>query len=440
MYKFDPDLHALTAKKERFMWLLFMGILFFLLYGASNQVAALTMPHPSFFMSWERDIPFIEAFIVPYMSSDLMFIIAFLLPYTRLELRVLAARVLFIIVLSTSIFVLFPLQLSFPKPEIQTFTFLFGALEADLPFNQLPSLHISFAVVLWYSMRKYIKNIFIKSFTIVWFLLIGVSTLLVYQHHFIDIPTGIIMGFLAVSMIKEDENSFFVSQFTTPRSLKMGLYFLIGSVIFMILSFTVDSLMWLFLYLFVSLFAVSIVYAFGLNSFLVGKSSQAVLWQKVLFFPYFLGSYISWIYYKRKIPLMSCVKDSVYLGRFPSNMEYKQMQNISCLINLAAEQQCFKIKNDEVRLPFLDQTIQSPSSLHRGVELIEAKREQGVYVHCALGLSRSVLLISAWLLYTKHSMQEIDALLAEIRPAYIRSKYMQITLDMYQNYLKEEGL
>jgi protein-tyrosine phosphatase len=441
MYKFNPALSAITAKKERYVWLVFMGIVFFMLYGASNQVAGLTSPHPSFFMPWEEQMPFIEIFIIPYMSSDLMFIITFLLPYTRLELRVLAARVLFIIVFSTLIFVLYPLQFSFDKPEIQTFNFLFGALQADLPYNQLPSLHISFAIVLWVSMKKHINNKLLRAFTLVWFLLIAVSTLLVFQHHFIDIPTGAIMGLLAVSVIEEDKNEFFVSQFTTPRSLKMGLYFLVGSIVCLILSFNVDFLMWIFLYIFVSLFSVSIVYAFGLNTFLVGKNSKANLWQWMLYLPYFLGSYLSWLYYKRKIPLIVSVKDRVYLGRFPSKSEYSNLQDkdISCLINLAAEQQCHTSKDIEIRFPFLDQTIQSPSALHKCVELIEAKKEDGVYVHCALGLSRSVLLISAWLLYNKHTIDEIDILMGKIRPSYVRSAYMDITLQMYQNYINEDN-
>ena len=90
MYKFDSDLDAITAKKERYVWLIFMGIVFFMVYGSANQIAHLLSPHPSLFMKWEENIPFVEIFIIPYMSSDLMFVIAFLLPYTRLELRVLA--------------------------------------------------------------------------------------------------------------------------------------------------------------------------------------------------------------------------------------------------------------------------------------------------------------------------------------------------------------
>jgi len=439
MYKFDPQIDALSAPKERFVWLVFMGILFFLLYGASNQFSGITAPHPSYFMQWETKIPFIEVFIIPYMSSDLMFVLAFLLPYTRRELRVLAFRVLFIVAMSCFIFLIFPLQFAFEKPEIQSFKALFTALTADLPYNQLPSLHISFAVVLYASMKEHLNNIVLKFITLVWFFLITLSTLFVYQHHFIDIPTGFIMGFLAVFLIRKQD--LYIENFMTPRSLKMGLYFLFASVLFMVLSFNAQGILVYFsLWIFFSLLSLSLIYAFGFNTCLAGSKAKANVWQWIVFFPYFFGSYLSWIYYKRKIPLVSQVHEKVYFGRHPSKKEYATLKDykLKHIINLATEQQ-FKLTDEaQTRFPFLDQTIQSPETLHAGVMKIQEYKEEGVYVHCALGLSRSVLLISSWLLFNNHTREEIDTLMKKIRPQYISSKYMSINLDIYENYLKNK--
>ena len=201
-YDFDPALDAPATRKERWVWMVFLGILFFLLYGAANQYAHLTAPHPSWFMAWEQQIPFIPWFIVPYMSSDILFCIAFLLPQTRGELRLLAARVTLIILISVAIFMLLPLQFAFQKPDTSAFSGLFGLLQADLPYNQLPSLHISFAIVLWASMRKQLRSVVVKYAVAIWFWLIAVSTLVVYQHHFVDIPGGVVMGLLAVYSVR----------------------------------------------------------------------------------------------------------------------------------------------------------------------------------------------------------------------------------------------
>ncbi len=437
-YAFDHKLTAKSVMKERLVWMLYMGIVFFLFYGVANYYAAQSAPHPSFYFEWEKSIPFISEFIVPYMSSDMMFISAFLLPYTRLELRVLAARVLFIIVTAVVLFTLFPLQFAFEKPQSDSFSFLFGLLQADLPYNQAPSLHIAFAIVLWHSMRQYLRPKWVKLAVAIWIWLIVLSTLFVFQHHIIDLPTGAALGLLALYFIRTDKISLFTRSFTTPRSLKMGFYYLLVSALFLLLAVNVEHFAWLLFWLFISLFSVSVIYAFGLNTLLAGKDAKASWWQWFLFMPYFTGNYLSWQYYKRKLPLMQSLKDKVYIGRYPSMKEYSMLieKDICLALNLATEQQFQKKGLQQIRLPFLDQTIQSPEALHEGVQYIETYKNKGIYVHCALGLSRSVLLACAWLLFNGYSLKEVQKEIAKVRPEYIKSPYMQITLEIYWQYLQ----
>lgn len=430
MYKFDVALGAKTAMKERVVWMLYLGIMFFLLYGSANHFSSLTAPHASLFFEWEKNIPFIESFIVPYMASDLMFVVAFLLPYTRLELRVLALRVFSIVVVSVILFLIFPLQFAFEKPEVESFSFLFTALEADKPFNQAPSLHVSFSIVLWYSMQTQMKSLFLKTLLALWFGTIALSTLFVYQHHLIDLPTGALVGFLAVYFISSKRENKILKAFMTPRSLKMALYYLLASAFFMFLAFWVSTF---FLYLFLSLFFVSVIYAFGLNELLTKKA----YW--VLFAPYFIGNHFSWMYYKRKLPLMSEVKKGVYLGRKPAFQETGLLFNkVKNILDLTFEQFYISQGFNKINLGFLDQTIPNPKFLHKAVLLIEEHKEEGIFVHCALGLSRSVLVISAWLLYTKHSREEVEGIMQRIRPSHVKSEYMGIALDIYEKYIEEE--
>jgi protein-tyrosine phosphatase len=209
----------------------------------------------------------------------------------------------------------------------------------------------------------------------------------------------------------------------------------------MILSaFAFPSFAWLFIWGFISLFAVSIVYAFGLNGTLAGEHASPNIWQWILFSPYFAGNWLSWQYYRRKLSLVTKVENGVYLGRLPAKHEYDTLKtyNISHVVNLATEQQFHTFPLSQTRLPFLDQTIPSPEALHEGVLLIESMKKKGVYVHCALGLSRSVLLISAWYLYLGYTLEQIDTLMAKIRPNYVKSPYMRIALELYLQYLKQE--
>jgi protein-tyrosine phosphatase len=439
MYAFDAAADAQATLKERFVWMIFMGALFFLLYGSANQYALLTAPHISLFMGWEMDLPFIPAFIVPYMSSDILFCMAFLLPYTRLELRVLAARVLFIIVTSVILFALIPIQYGFEKPEVSEFKFLFTLLKADLPYNQLPSLHISFAIVLWASMRTKISNIFLRSSLAVWLWLVALSTLLVYQHHFIDIPAGAVVGLVSLYLIPSGKLSYLTNRFTTPRHIKVGLYYLSGAVVLLLLAFWTEYMTIFFVWLFVSLLILSIVYAFGLNDWLAGHKGQANWLQWIIFGPYFIGSYFSWHYYRRSLPLFSHVKGHVYLGRMPTASEYEQIKSsgISQAFNLATEQQLQKSMIHQQRFPFLDLTIQSPESLLQIAKKIDELDGENIFIHCALGLSRSVLAVAAWLLYKGHTLEEVESLIGDHRVNYLRSAYMQVALKLYQTHLDQ---
>ncbi|MEI6896834.1 MAG: dual specificity protein phosphatase family protein [Psychromonas sp.] len=435
---FNSAMQAPATLKERFVWLVYMGMLFFLLYGSANEFASVTAPHLSLFWDWEKSIVFMPAFIVPYMSSDLVFVIAFLLVQTRFELRVLALRILFILLVSVLIFLIFPLQFSFEKPAIDSFAFLFKLLEADKPFNQLPSLHVSFSIVFWFSMKSHIANRGLKCLLAAWLTLVVLSTVFVFQHHFIDLPCGLLVGFLAVYLFKKGRNESGLNLFMTPRHLKMALYYLIACIVLMVLSFKISPL---FMYLFISMLSVSLIYAFGANHFLLATNGKKNSIKWLLFAPYFLGCKLSWSFYKRALPLFAKVDEGIFVGRHPSLCEYSKISTLGIdqVINLASELQFNKTALIQHRFNFLDQTIQDPASLHKVVLLIEEKKSQGVYVHCALGLSRSILVIWAWMIYKGKNNQEIKAHLTKIRPRYVQSKYMQINIDLYCEHLANKN-
>jgi len=430
--KFHIALTSNSTLKERFVWLLYLGIVFFLLYGSVNQYALIIQTNTSFFMNWEKSIPFIESFIIPYMSSDILFVIAFLLHQTRISLKVLALRSFTSIVVSVLVFAVFPLKFSFEKPIVDNF--LFEMLEMDLPYNQMPSLHVSLAVILWFSMKNNIQSKLIKIVLFIWLVLVVLSTLLVYQHHFIDVPTGFLLGILIVYLINEKKETYFTKSFTSPRNIKIALYYLFFSIVFMVLSFKLNSL--ICLYLFLSIFFLSVIYAFGLNDLLVTKNAKANIFQKILFLPYFVGSHLSWIYYKKKIPFISNYNENIYFGRQADKIEYKKLKKIGItkIINLSPELQFNQTDIYQKRYNFLDLTMQAPENILEVIKEIE-KSEDKIYVHCKLGMARTILVISAYMLYQGKSFNDIADFLEEKRPLYVKSKYMKINLDLFKELL-----
>src|SRR4051812_12641216 len=97
---------------------LLLSVLFLLVYGGSNWVAARGAHVGTLFFSWERLMPFVPLMIIPYMSIDLFFVAAPFLCRDQRELNLFAKRVTFAIIASGVCFLLFPLRFAFDRPAV----------------------------------------------------------------------------------------------------------------------------------------------------------------------------------------------------------------------------------------------------------------------------------------------------------------------------------
>ena len=143
-------------------------------------------------------IPFIPAMIVPYSWSLILFVASFFLVRTSRQLSLLTYRLILATTFACLIFYLYPARFSFHRviPDDWTqFGYQFLQL-VDKPFNQLPSLHVTYAVVLGVSLwdvlasKKQWIGLYRASLVVICVLII-VSTVLTYQHHLMDVFGGI---------------------------------------------------------------------------------------------------------------------------------------------------------------------------------------------------------------------------------------------------------
>ena len=185
--------------RRALLWLVLLGPFFFASYGFANWMAGRHATLPVMAFAWEAHIPFVPWTIVPYWSIDLFYAISFFLCRQRLELDRHALRLFSAQVIAVACFLLWPLRFSFQRPEIDgVFGWLFDVLLGfDKPFNQAPSLHIVLLIVLWVKYAQYLQGAW-RWLLHAWALLIGVSVLTTFQHHFIDVPTGLLAGWLCV--------------------------------------------------------------------------------------------------------------------------------------------------------------------------------------------------------------------------------------------------
>ena len=263
MYIIDKNINNKSTIKIRLLWMFYLSSIFFILYGSVNQYISLGSPPSSSVFEWEKYIPFVEWWVVPYIALYPMVIIAFLLPQSNLELRVLVLRSFVIIVFSVTVFLFFPLQFSFIRPETDDFSWFITAVEmVDYPFNQAPSLHVSFSVLLWFTIAQRFQSWWMNLLLFLCFTTIAISTLFVYQHHFIDLITGLLVGILSIYFLHQESKIEMLGFLSTSKDLQMALLYLMGSLFAIVLYFHVSAL---FILLFFYLVLTSVFWAFGVK-------------------------------------------------------------------------------------------------------------------------------------------------------------------------------
>jgi hypothetical protein len=176
-------------------------LIFCTAYGLANQLTHNRADVGTAVFAWERSIPFIDWTIVPYLSIVPFFAASFFLCGERPLLRAHVRRVLTVLAISLACFVLWPLRFTFERPPTtEAVGALFELLHLfDLPYNRAPSLHISVVVILW---AVYVERLHgaMRLAIGLWFGLIGLSVLTTYQHHVIDVPAGLLAGWLCVRL------------------------------------------------------------------------------------------------------------------------------------------------------------------------------------------------------------------------------------------------
>ena len=400
-----------------------LGVLFFSTYAFANWAAGVRGGVPIVVFEWESRIPFVAWTILPYWSIDLLYGISVLICRTREELSLQVRRLLTAQVVAIGCFLAYPLRFSFDKPPADgVFGALFDALAGfDKPFNQAPSLHIILLIVIWARLLAHISNPAARILLHSWMLLIGVSVLTTYQHHFIDIPTGVLAGFLCLWLWPERGVSPIRSALLTPdrRARAIGARYAAGTLAAAVVA-QAGGGAWLWLWwpaVSLAIVAGNYVY-FGVAGFQKQADGRLTVAAQWLLAPYLLGAWLNSRLWTRGQPEANHVADGVWLGRMPSTLE-PRVPPFAGIIDLTAELPAPAGAFGYGMFPILDLTAPSTEMLKGSAQAIERMRADGpVLVCCALGYSRSACAVAAWLLQTGRASDVAAAtrLLTAARP------------------------
>jgi hypothetical protein len=392
--------------KRAALWLLFLAPFFYLTYGTANWLASLRDDVGSIVFDWERAVPFMAWTIVPYWSINLFYALSLFVNDTKSGVDRLAGRYLTAQIVAVSCFLAFPLAATFVRPETTGLPgFMFAVLGGfDKPFNQAPSLHIALLVIIWDHLCHKLRG----PATIVWHgwcLLIGASVLTTWQHHFIDIPTGALLGLFALWLFPRTGALPFSGFAWTrdPWARRLGASYAAGAVLLLAVSIVgaFASALWLVLLWPTLALAIVAFGYFGAGAKIFQKTDDGMvsLASRLLLAPYRLAARINAWAWTRRLPARVEIADGVFLGRFPRSAE---CEGYGTVVDLAAEfEKPFGPTATWTSIAAMDLVTPSTPDLDRAAQAIEAVRTRGtVLVCCALGFQRSAGAVAHWLVST----------------------------------------
>lgn len=421
------------------IWLVFLGPFFFLSYGFANSWTAHLTHVDSVAFAWEKQIPFVPWTIVPYMSIDLFYAASLFLCATKLELDTHAKRLLLATSISVTGFLLFPLQFSFARPATDGIPGALFALLAgfDKPYNQAPSLHISLLMLLWVCYAKHLRGV--SRFLLhVWFLLIGISVFTTYQHHFIDGVAGFVVGVLCLYVFPYDGYQWQLSQSNDRKSKRLACLYLSGTVVCASLAWNLRAWAWLMLWPAISCLLVSLAYAFfGVTIFQKtnGRLSWPAQW---LLAPYRLCAWWSSRWLTRDSAPAVEICEGLWLGRAPSQADW-HLVPVRAVLDLTAEfnsSSSFIVRAQQ-SVPMLDLLAPTVAQLNHAVAVMEDLRMYGpILVHCALGYSRSAIVLAAylWKQDPELNLGQVVKMIQRARPKVVLSTEHVKALVQFQKF------
>lgn len=387
-------------------WLALLGPLFYATYGFANWWAASRAQVPTAAFAWERGIPFWPWTIFAYWSINVFYALSPFLAHDRHTLDRHVFRLLTATVLAVACFLLWPPRFGFGQPAVTGApAFLFDALRGfDQPFNQAPSLHIALAVILWDWYRRLLRARWARAVLHAWAFAICASVLTTWQHHFVDIPTGALLGLVCVWLwplerVVSPLRGWRLAR--DPQRWMLAALYAAAAGALLAAALHLDSFaLWLG-WPAASLALVAANYAaLGERGFQMDASGRMRWAARWLFGPYRCAAAANAWAWTHRSPASVEVLPGLRLGKLPTGAQW-QAAGRPRLVSLCAELQVphAAAAGGARCVPMLDLVVPPPRRLRRAVAAIEAQRRAGeaVWVCCALGVSRSAATVVGWL-------------------------------------------
>jgi len=399
-----------------------LSILFLIVYGWTNWFTSQRSDVGTLFFEWERLIPFVPLMIAPYMSIDLFFVAAPFFCRSDRELAIFSKRIAAAILIAGLCFLLFPLRFAFERPHADGWL---GALfnwfrTMDQPYNLLPSLHITLRTILAEFYARHTRGL-LRHASNLWFVLIGLSAVLTYQHHVMDVVAGFALGAYCLYFIREP-----APRLPVLENCRVGACYGIGALLLVCLVVVLWPWGAFLVWPAISLAIAAAAY-FGLGPGIFRKRGGRLPWTAWWALgPCLLGQHLSRLYYRRQCRAWDRLTPQIWIGSVLSRREAATAVRlgVTAVLDLTDEfSEPAPFRGVTYRnIPILDLTAPRLEQLDEMVTFIDEESRNGiVYVHCKIGYSRTAAAAAAYLLHTGavSGVPEAIDVLRKVRPAII---------------------
>lgn len=170
----------------------FYVLTYVLVFNLTSWITALRGGKITLYLPRELGIAFSPVWIWPY-ASLLLVIAAPPLFLGEARLKRLGLQSLAVLVIASACFFLFPAELGFTRsvpaeaPYRQIFTWLFAV---DRPNNLVPSIHVAVSTLCILAFAEATESPAGRFALWAWLAMIAASTVLVHQHHLLDVASG----------------------------------------------------------------------------------------------------------------------------------------------------------------------------------------------------------------------------------------------------------
>ncbi|TDU69296.1 PAP2 superfamily protein [Prosthecobacter fusiformis] len=397
------------------------SLVFLVIYNGSNWITGLRPDVQTAAFAWERMFPVVEWMIIPYWSLDAFFVVAPFLCSDKNELTVLRKRLVWTNLIAAACFLIIPLELAWARPKITEgmFASWFGAIQAmDAPHNLFPSLHIVLRTIMAVHYARHSSGVW-RTVLHLWFSLIGVSTLLTWQHHLVDVLGGFLLAAVIFHVIPDVQGG------KAGGNKRIGFYYLACTVLLLFACRL--NMPWTLVLSWpaAALGTVSAAY-FGAGAAVLGKKGGRLpAMTRWLLAPWLLGQEISWWWYRRQSAEWDALTPRVWMGSIPDHESaYALLKaGVTDVLDMTAEFEApmaFRRLEGYKNLAVADLTAPTQEQLQMAAAFIDRGRMNGiVFVHCKAGYSRTAAAVGAWLLQSGGTTEAALRQMKEVRPGMI---------------------